>query len=65
MQTIGRGMEESKKTCTALDLTASLDRLKAGDGSIDHDKVEKLIKQLSEFGPYYKGILEAIVLNLK
>jgi hypothetical protein len=65
MKTIGQEIEEAKKSCTARDLTTSLDRLKAEDGSIDYDKVEKLIKQLNEFGPYYKGILETIVLNLK
>lgn len=58
-------MEQASKTCTAMDLTKNLDRLKGEDGSIDYDKVERLIKQLNEFGPYYKGILETIVMNLK
>lgn len=63
--TIKEQMEQAAKTCTACDLTKPLDRLKNEDGSIDYTKVEKLIKQLNEFGPYYKGILEIIVANLK
>ena len=46
-------------------LIRQLDRLKGEDGSVDYDKVERLIKQLNEFGPYYKGILETIIANLK
>lgn len=63
--TIKEQMEQADKTCTAFDLTRQLDRLKGDDGSVDYDKVERLIKQLNEFGPYYKGILETIVANLK
>jgi hypothetical protein len=63
--TIKEQMEQAAKTCTAMDLTRQLDRLKAEDGSIDYDKVERLIKQLNEFGPYYKGILQTIVASLK
>lgn len=55
----------AEQTCTALDLATVIDRLKSNDGSIDHDKLERLIKQLSKFGPYYKDVLETIVVNLK
>jgi hypothetical protein len=63
--TIKEQMEQAANTCTAMDLTKQLDRLKNSDGSVDYDKVEKLINQLNEFGPYYKGILQTIVANLK
>jgi len=63
--TIKEQMEQASETCTAMDLTRQLDRLKGEDGSVDYDKVERLIKQLNEFGPYYKGILETIIANLK
>jgi hypothetical protein len=63
--TIKEQMEQASETCTAMDLIRQLDRLKGEDGSVDYDKVERLIKQLNEFGPYYKGILETIIANLK
>jgi hypothetical protein len=63
--TIKEQMDQAAKTCTAMDLARQLDRLKNSDGYVDNDKVEKLINQLNEFGPYYKGILETIVANLK
>lgn len=63
--TIKEQMEQASKTCTAMDLTMQLDRLKDDSGHVDYNKVERLIKQLNDFGPYYKGILETIVANLK
>jgi hypothetical protein len=63
--TVKEQMEQAAKTCTAMDLTRQLDRLKREDGGIDYVKLEKLISQLNGFGPYYKHILETIVANLK
>lgn len=64
-KTVGEQIREAKETCTAMDLTTPLDRLKKSDGSLDYLKLEKLIKQLREFGPYYGEVLEIIAMNIK
>lgn len=56
--------ETAKQRLTALELTEALDKLKAQHGSIDEEALINLIKQLREFGPYYKGVLKIIVDNL-
>jgi hypothetical protein len=63
--TIKEEMEIAKKTCTALDLTKQLDKLKSDDGGIDYVKVDKLISQLREFGPYYEHILYTVLLGIQ
>ena len=65
MKTIAEQMKEARETCTAMDLTVPLDRLKKSDGSLDHVKLTNLILQLRKFGPYYRDVLEIIALNLK
>ena len=65
MTAMEKKLNEAKNTCTGLDIARQLDKLKSQEGAVDHVKVEKLINQLNQFGPFYRDLLKTIAANLK
>jgi hypothetical protein len=64
MKTLREDLNEANSTCTALELSKQLDKLRDIHGAVDQAKIEKLINQLQGYGPFYKDILCTIAEGL-